>query len=74
MEKWAQLIRFVGVGFYIGACIVGGVFLGLWLDNRFNTKPILLLVFLIIGLVAAFWGVFQMLLPILNDNNKQQRR
>jgi ATP synthase protein I len=75
MDKFGPAIRLIGIGFYIGACIVGGVFLGLWLDNQFNTKPILLLVFLIIGLIAAFWGVYQMLIPIMNsDNKKRQRR
>jgi F0F1-type ATP synthase assembly protein I len=74
MGKLGPVVRLMGVGFYIGACIVGGVFLGNWLDEQFHTFPILLLVFLIIGLVAAFWGVYQMLLPILNSDNKRQRR
>ena len=74
MEKLLPVLRLVGIGFYIGGCIVGGVFLGLWLDNIFKTKPILLLVFLILGLVAAFWGVYQMLIPIVNSENKRQRR
>jgi len=74
MDKWTPVLRFMGIGFYIGACIVGGVFLGLWLDSLFHTTPILLLVFLILGLVAAFWGVYQMLIPIINSENKRQRR
>jgi ATP synthase protein I len=68
MEKWGQAIRLLGVGFYIVACILGGVLLGLWLDGKFNTAPILLLIGLVLGLVAAFWGVYQMLLPFIKDN------
>ena len=74
MDKWNPVLRFVGIGFYIGGCIVGGVVLGLWLDSVFHTTPILLLVFLILGLVAGFWGVYQMLVPIINSENKRQRR
>lgn len=74
MGKLIPVLRLVGIGFYIGGCIVGGVFLGYELDKLFGTTPILLLVFLIIGLVAAFWGVYQMLLPIMKNENKQQRR
>jgi len=74
MEKRGPAIRLIGVGFYIGTCIVGGVFLGLWIDRRFNTQPIFLLVCLILGLVAAFWGVYQMLLPLLSGNDKRGRR
>ncbi len=67
MEKWKLAFRLVGVGFYIGICIVGGVLGGLWLDNRFNTRPIFMLVGLILGLIIAFWGVYQMLLPLMNN-------
>jgi F0F1-type ATP synthase assembly protein I len=74
MEKLVPVLRLVGVGFYIGACIVGGILLGFWLDSVFKTSPILLLVFLIIGLVAAFWGVYQMLIPIINSENKNQNK
>ena len=75
MDKWGPATRLIGVGFYISACIVGGVLGGLWLDRKFNTQPIFLLAGLILGLVAAFWGVYQILLPILNGNdNKRERR
>jgi ATP synthase protein I len=73
MDKWGPAFKLIGVGFYISACIIGGVLGGLWLDGQFNTRPIFLLVGLIIGLVAAFWGVYQMLIPMMN-NNKRERR
>ncbi len=72
-EKWGLAARLLGVGFYIIACIIGGVVGGLWLDRRFDTAPILLMAGLILGLVAAFWGVYQMLLPIINDNKRERR-
>jgi ATP synthase protein I len=73
MNNWGPAIRFLGVGFYIVACILGGVLLGLWLDGKFNTAPILLLVGLVLGLVSAFWGVYQMLMPFMK-NNKTGRK
>ncbi len=68
MERWGPAIRFLGVGFFILACILGGILLGHWLDDRLNTTPILLLAGLLLGLVAAFWGVYQMLLPFIKEN------
>ncbi len=68
MEKWGQAIRFLGIGFYIVVCILGGVLLGNWLDGKFGTSPILLLAGLIAGLVAAFWGIYQMIIPLMKDN------
>jgi F0F1-type ATP synthase assembly protein I len=73
MDKWGPAVRLIGVGFYISACIVGGVLGGLWMDGRFNTQPIFLLAGLVLGLVAAFWGVYQMIKPMMNDNKSKRR-
>ncbi len=64
-------MRLMGVGWYIGVCIVLGVIAGLWLDNKFNTKPWLVIVGLILGVFLAFYGVYRMILP--NINKKQNK-
>ncbi|MBA7614238.1 hypothetical protein ES703_21501 [subsurface metagenome] len=69
MSKWVAALRLVGVGFFIGGSIVLGVFAGLWLDSKLNTSPILVIVGLVLGIVIAFYGVYQMLLPLIG--NKQ---
>ncbi len=66
MKRWKAALRLVGVGWYIGICIVLGVVGGLWLDNQFNTKPILVIVGLILGVIIAFYGVYRMILPNIN--------
>lgn len=49
-----------------------GVVGGLWLDNRFDTKPILAIVGLVLGIIVAFYGVYRMLLPLIrNKQNKE---
>jgi len=63
MSRWQAALRLVGVGWYVGVCIVGGVFAGLWLDGRLNTEPILVIVGLILGIIVAFYGVYRMILP-----------
>ena len=61
-----------GVGWYIGTCIVLGVIGGLWLDNKFNTRPVLVIIGLISGIIVAFTGVYRMLLPLIrNKENKE---
>ncbi len=66
-------MRFIGVGWYIGSCIVLGVFGGLWLDNKFNTRPILVIAGLFLGLVIAFYGMYRMLVPLIkNKQNKKE--
>ncbi|MDD4858944.1 MAG: AtpZ/AtpI family protein [Dehalococcoidales bacterium] len=69
MPKWVLAMRLTGVGFFIGGAIFVGVVGGIWLDGKFNTKPAFMIVGLIIGIVTAGLGVYQMLLPLLA--NKQ---
>jgi ATP synthase protein I len=73
MDKWGPAARLLGVGFYIGICLVGGALGGRWLDQKFDTQPVFMLAGLILGLALAAWGVYQMLLPILNNNKKERR-
>ena len=71
MDKWGPAIRLIGVGFYIGFCIVAGIVVGLWIDGKFDTRPIFTIVGLMLGLISAFWGVYRMLLPLLNNKDKR---
>ena len=74
MSRWVAALRLVGVGFFIGGSILLGTFAGLWLDSKLNTGPILVTVGLFLGLAVAFYGVYQMLLPLMgNKQNKGNR-
>lgn len=71
MSRWGAALRLVGVGFYIGGCIVLGVLVGLWLDSKLNTSPILVIVGLVLGLLVAFYGVYQLLLPLIGNKREK---
>lgn len=72
MSKWVAALRLVGVGFFIGGAIVLGVVAGLWLDSKLNTSPALVIVGLILGVVVAFYGVYQMLLPLIGNKRDKE--
>jgi len=72
MRRWAAALRFIGVGWFVGISILGGVVGGLWLDNKFGTKPILVIVGLIFGLIVAFYGVYRMLLPLIRNKRDKE--
>jgi ATP synthase protein I len=57
----------LGIGFYVAACIILGILGGRWLDGKMNTAPLWLLVGLVLGLLAAVYGTYQMLKPFLKD-------
>jgi len=65
-------VRLIGVGFYIGGSIVLGVVAGLWLDSKFNTEPILVIIGLFLGLFIAFYGVYRMLLPLISKKQDKE--
>ncbi len=52
------------VGILMTVYIVGAVVLGNYVDGVFNSSPLALLVFLLIGIVAAFHNVFKLLMKI----------
>ena len=72
MNKWGMALRVTGVGFYVGGSIILGVFAGLWLDNKLNTAPILVIVGLLLGLIVAFYGVWKMLVPFIGKKKDKE--
>ena len=64
-------LRVLGVGFFVGGSIVLGVLFGIWLDTKFDTH-LLWIAGLILGIVIAFWGVYQMLLPLMSNKRDKE--
>ena len=67
MPWWALALRVSGLGFYLAICIVGGIVLGVWLDEILGTRVVFLLLGLIAGCAAAFYGAYRMVVPFLGD-------
>ena len=72
MSRWGAALRLIGVGWFIGISILLGVLGGSWLDNRFGTGPLFVIVGLMFGLVVAGYGVYQMLVPLIKDKNNRE--
>ena len=72
MRKWQADLRFIGVGWYVGFSILGGVLAGLWLDDRFSTKPVFVMFGLLLGTAVAVYGVYKMFSYITGKNDKQE--
>ena len=63
-------LRFVGVGWYVAFCIVVGVLGGLGLDSLTGTRPLFTLLGVLVGTAAAFYGVYKLVQPMLQENDK----
>lgn len=57
-----QYLRFAGVGVQYAATILVLTLLGIWLDNRADTAPLFLLVFLLLGFLGATWSLIRQVL------------
>ena len=76
MTWWVLALRLTGMGWYIAACVTGGIVGGIVLDNWLGTAILFTSIFLILGIVIAFYGVSRMVLPFLNvddDTKKVQK-
>jgi ATP synthase protein I len=72
MGRREVALRFIGVGWFVGISILLGVWGGLWLDAKFGTAPILVIVGLILGLAVAFYGVYRMFLPLIRNKGDKE--
>lgn len=73
MEKWVLAARFIGIGWYIGISIAGGILGGLWLDRKFGYSIIFTLVGLFLGLVVAAFGTYRMIVPLIKEQEDKDR-
>jgi F0F1-type ATP synthase assembly protein I len=71
MPGWLLAVRVAGMGWYVALSIVLGVLGGLWLDNKLGTSPLLTLSGTLLGVVAAFYGMYKMVAPLLNITDRK---
>ncbi len=67
-------VQLLGLGSYIAVCIAGGTIGGYYLDEALGTGRILTLGGLALGLVAAFYGGYRMLMDTLADIQRWEER
>ena len=60
-------LQLIGMGWYVAACIIGGLLGGVWLDRKLGVLPVFTLAGVVLGTVMAFYGIYKMVLPLLNN-------
>ena len=63
-------MRLLGLGWYVAIAIILGIAGGIWLDNRMGTLPLFTLLGVLLGTVAAFYGLYRMVEPLFNVNEQ----
>ena len=72
MDRLPPAARLIGIGWYFAICIVAGVVGGYFLDQVANSRPLLTLLGMLLGLVIAFYGGYRMLLEVLRPDRSRK--
>ena len=70
-DRWVWALRFIGVGWWVAACIILGALLGHWLDGKLHTAYWLLFAGVVVGTAVAFIGLWRMVQPWMNEKGKK---
>ncbi len=73
-QGFTLALRLMGLGWYVAMSIILGTAGGLWLDRRLGTLPLFTLLGVIAGSGVAFYGVYRMVVPLMNDNNGAKKQ
>jgi len=57
------------LGFLIAIPIGGFLFLGIWSDTYFNTRPLFLLLGIFLGMSITIYEVYHLLVPLMKDHD-----
>ncbi len=69
LETYREVGPYLGLGTQLAASIILMFFFGRWLDQKFETDPILTIIFSFLG---GFAGVYNFIRTVLNMNEKKK--
>ena len=65
------VFQLVGIGWYVGLCIVLGIGSGLWIDRSVGTLPLFAILGLLLGLLVAFYGMYRMVVLVVQSLDEE---
>lgn len=77
-KTWIAAARFIGIGWYVGLCIAGGVLGGRWIGQQLDqSEALFTLLGLAVGLVLAVYGVYASYMLLMKgeqgDNDEEEK-
>jgi len=74
-SNFQKIAALSSLGLLLPSSIAVGLFMGYWLDKLLGTSPWLTLIFLILGIVSGFLGLFRGLkkLNIESEDDSDER-
>ncbi len=66
VKAWSLILQ-IGISMLVPIFIC--IFLGIWLDKIFDTKPVIMIIFIIIGVGAGFRSVYVLTRDFYKDKD-----
>ena len=73
-KRWVAALRFIGIGWYIGACVFLGFLGGRWLGQWLDSEVFFIFLGVGVGLLVAAVGVYGMVLPMMEGRGGKNKR
>ncbi|MBN2829693.1 MAG: AtpZ/AtpI family protein [Candidatus Cloacimonetes bacterium] len=70
VTKYLTLLGQTGLTMIIS--IIMGLLFGLWLDSKFESQPLFLAIFILLGVAGGFLGVYKLIVRFYNFNEKSE--
>ena len=75
-RRWAGVLRFVGIGWYIAACILIGTLGGRWVGQKLDgsgSEAIFTIVGVLLGVLVAFYGTYRIFKAMTSENENTDK-
>lgn len=70
-KLYKQVVRYSAIGLEMGFSVAIGIVIGYYLDQYFHTGPWLTMIFLFLGVVAAFRSLFSLMKRLDKDERRK---
>ncbi|MCL2853551.1 MAG: AtpZ/AtpI family protein [Defluviitaleaceae bacterium] len=61
-EIMSALGLFTHIGLTMVICIIGCIFIGIFLDNLLDTGSLFMFIFIVLGVASAFWSAYKIII------------
>lgn len=72
IDGYKKIGPYLGLGTQLAATVILMFFIGYWLDEKFNTRPLLIIVCSIFGAFAAIYNFIKSVLKLSSKENRKE--
>ena len=70
----ADALRLTVFGWYFATCLLAGIGGGWALDKWIGSKPLFMLIGLLLGTIVGFYGMYKLMQPLLREKKSSDPR